>query len=94
MTSPSLLSPVRSMISSFDSAVGGRRGVMRSVGCLPLDSEMEHKGARSKFAPGQGDAPCRVLCRLRIFPRSFLLKSVDSLSSPSGVTPFSRGMVP
>mmetsp|Transcript_3535 Transcript_3535/g.14446 ORF Transcript_3535/g.14446 Transcript_3535/m.14446 type:complete len:411 (-) Transcript_3535:23-1255(-) len=37
---------------------------------------------------------CRVWCRLRIFPRSFLLKSVDSLSSPSGITPFSRGMVP
>ena len=47
MTSPSLLTgPVRSMISSFDSAVGGRRGVMRSVGCRPLVSEIELKGAK------------------------------------------------
>ena len=46
-TSPSLVTgPVRSMISSFDSAVGGRRGVMRSVGCRPLVSEIELTGAK------------------------------------------------
>ena len=74
MTSPSfklLSSPVRSMISSFDSAVGGRRGVMRSVGCRPLDSEIEHKGARSKFARRSRRRTVQGLVQVAHLPAEF-----------------------